>query len=160
MTAGARVINVGQGPALDARLSLTFEPRLGTGTPVDARPWQTNVILPGEGHTFGPPMAEPNAAPSFATLAGRYESITLRGSVRDLLDRTHMVEATVADVPARQREGAVALHVYEEAPIRKVGRELNRSSNPSSTRFGVVDPAPSAYESQCDSSDFAEEKWW
>ncbi len=159
-TVGARVINVGQGPALDVRLTLTFEPRPGTGTVVDARPWQTNVILPGEGHTFGPPMTDPNVAPSFATLATRYERITLRGSVRDLLDRTHTVEAAVDDVPARQREGAAALHVYEEAPIRKVGRELNRTLKTVARALRRRDATPSASDSQDDASDFEQEKWW
>lgn len=125
--AGARVINVGQGVARDVRLTLTFEPHPGTATDVDARPWRTNVMVSGESHTFGPPMAEPSVASSFATLADRYERITLRGSVRDLLDHEHTVGASVEDLPARQREGAAALHVHEEAPIRKVGRELNKT---------------------------------
>jgi hypothetical protein len=130
VTAGARVINVGQGPALDARLTLTFEPRPGTGIEVDARPWQTNVVLPGESHIFGPPMAEPNVAPSFATLADSYERITLQGSVRDLLDRTHTVEASVEDLPARQREGAAALHVYEKPRSARLDGSSTRRSTP------------------------------
>lgn len=160
VTAGVRVINVGQGAALDARLTLTFEPRPGAGTEVDARPWQTNVILPGESHIFGPPMAEPNVAPSFATLADSYERITLRGSVRDLLDRTHTVEASVEDLPARQREGAAALHVYEEAPIRKVGRELNKTLNSIARALRRRGATSSGDASDDDSSEFEPEKSW
>jgi hypothetical protein len=127
MTAGVRLINVGQGPALDVQVTLTFEPRPGTDTVVDSRPWRTNVILAGEDHVFAPPMREQRVAASFETLAAGYHRLGMNGTMRDLLNRTHSIEAVVEDVPARQQEGADALHLYEENPVRRAGRQINHT---------------------------------
>lgn len=51
------MLNVGPGPALAVDLRIAFEPSAGGRREREERPWQANVVVPGDGPAFDPPDA-------------------------------------------------------------------------------------------------------
>lgn len=58
MFVGLKLTNVGQGPALEVELTITFEPVEGGSLPPDVRPWRAKVLARDEWLRFVPPRDE------------------------------------------------------------------------------------------------------
>jgi hypothetical protein len=114
----ARVRNVGQGPALDVDVKLTFEPAPDSDADPVVREWRTTVIAPGEHRDFMPPEdldMEP--------LARKWNVITLTGQATDAAGSTHTVDEATADLLEQQRRIAALGMLWEEDPERLGARE-------------------------------------
>ncbi len=70
-----RLVNVGQGPALDVDINLVFSRRDGSG--VEERTWKAGVMPPGETHDFMPPLFGVGGLPPGAALALTHEGSPL-----------------------------------------------------------------------------------
>ncbi len=113
------VRNIGSGPALDADLTLVFEP--GASGNRDERRWLAHVVAPGEGHEFLPRQE----ISSMDDLAREHPAIALTGTMKDLFGEAHEISEriNIADAWARVPD---ALHRWERTDAAKIVRELER----------------------------------
>lgn len=122
MVAAPVLTNIGAGAAVDVNLKLVYVPTAG-GDDV-ARGWRTRLIVPGERHVFMPPLTTSGQAPTFANFAERYQSMRVVGSFRDRFGVEHQLDEAVDDLPAVQRLGAEAMHLYEGDALDRAAESL------------------------------------
>lgn len=103
------VRNVGPGPALDVRITLSFEPRDPSQHERDVRTWRTPLIAPGEQHDFVPLHPGNGGIMDLNALAATYDRITLTGILRRCVRRGASGERNVwrrARVAGTSRRGS------------------------------------------------------
>lgn len=82
--------NLGHGPALDIEFELTFDP------PGERRQWRSEALAPGQQDRFIPPKVEEKHLMDLKTLSGLDVHVRLRGTVKDLLGKTHRADDDLA----------------------------------------------------------------
>jgi hypothetical protein len=117
----ARLVNAGQGPALQVEVTLAFHRR--DGSEVIERQWQSNFMPPGESHDFIEPD-ELLDVRSTEALARECSEITIKGTMRSSLGNAISVDETTGDLQEWFEMSRRALHVWEEEPRRKIPKEL------------------------------------
>jgi hypothetical protein len=124
------VKNVGSGAALEADLTLAFDPGAKGKQTREVRPWRENLIGPGDEHWFLSPRAAADGTLEADDLAAAFERIELTGKVQDALGTTHEVDERFDDLPGyRQRRNAVG-HTFQEdetarAALKTIAQELS-----------------------------------
>ncbi len=137
------VRNVGQGPALDADLELTFEPLPGSALQRVSRPWRTSVIAPGEEHRFYPPDNAIGHPMHMDSLVAAFGRITLRGTCDPSLGDRVTVDDEMADLATLWQMATAADHRPTGGPSREVGRRaqaLRRCPGEAGASHGQAEP--------------------
>jgi hypothetical protein len=119
----ARLVNSGQGPALEVDVALAFHRRDGSGS--IERKWQSNFMPPGEVHDFIEPD-ELGDIQTMEALAAACSEITVKGNMKSSLGTEVQVDETTGDLQDWFDMSASALHVWEEEPRRKIPKELEK----------------------------------
>jgi hypothetical protein len=89
MLVGLKLTNVGQGPALEVELTITFEPIEGGSLPLDARSWRAKVLARDEWLRFVPPRDQQGDPLDVPALGHAYKAVAVKGRMRDALGQTH-----------------------------------------------------------------------
>ncbi len=118
-----RLVNSGQGPALDVNVTLGFHRRDSSG--IVERVWQSTFMPPGEIHDFLEPD-ELGQIQLMEALAAVCSQITIRGTMRSSLGLEIAVDETTGDLQEWFEMSAAAQHVWEEEPRRKIPKELEK----------------------------------
>lgn len=118
-----RLVNTGQGPALDVDVKLAFHRR--DGSAVIERAWKSNFMPPGERHEFIEPD-ELGDIQSTEALARVCSEITVKGSMKSSLGDVVSVDESTGDLQEWFEMTKEALHLWEEEPRRKVPKEMEK----------------------------------
>lgn len=121
--------NVGQGPALNLDAVLRFHLKKGqdaeTGAALERRV-QLGYLASGQMEEFLPP-ANAGGDWSFPALAKLVEAITLEGTVRSALGKTHPINLRMDDLEERQHRLAEAQRRYERPILNRIHSELEKT---------------------------------
>jgi len=116
-----RLVNVGQGPALDVNVTLQFPRRDESGW--EERKWQAAVMPPGEIHDFFPPGRTEDIN-SMEDFARAFREIVVTGTMRSSLEEDVAVNETSGDLQEWFEMSAAVQHLWEEEPTRMIAKEL------------------------------------
>jgi hypothetical protein len=102
------ITDVGPGPAIDLDLELSFEPAPGSDAPPQVKKWRAPALVHGQRQNFMPtaPIALEEGAEKkmrpvvLAQLGQAYESVTLRGTMKDALGNRHDVHEGIDNLEA------------------------------------------------------------
>ncbi len=121
--------NVGQGPALDADVELTFEPAENSRAPVEHRRWRTGVIAPGEQHRFFPPRSQrrPGQHMRIDEMVASYSSVRLSGRCRLSLGESVNINEVLDDLAESWELMQSSMHEVQEDPAEKVAQEAEKA---------------------------------
>jgi hypothetical protein len=116
--------NVGAGPALNADLTVTFEPADPDNDAPVVRELRRNVIAPGEQFRLMPPDDGPGRVMPTQKLAATYVRIRATGTMADSLGQQHQVDEVFEELEQwRQLLGDLLL---DEHPVAKAIDKLSR----------------------------------
>lgn len=127
MFVGLRLTNVGQGPALEIELAITFEPIEGGSLPPDVRLWRAKVLARDEWLRFVPPRDQQGEPLRVPALGQAYRAVTAKGRMRDALDQEHEVDERVDDLAALHELTVGAAVLVEKDRVPDELRQLRRS---------------------------------
>jgi len=123
--AQVQVLNVGPGPALAVDLRIAFEPSVDGGEEREERPWEANVVVPGDGPVFDPP----DAAVMDAFTAG-YKQVRVTGSMQSATGEHYDVEEVLDDLAGRWERLQASEQVLDREPNERITRQLERLERP------------------------------
>ncbi len=156
MFMGLKLTNVGQGPALELQLTITFEPVEGGSLPPDVRPWRAKVLARDEWLRFVPPRDQQGELLDVPFLGQAYRTITVKGRMHDALGHEHEVDERVDDLAGLHEMTSGAMVLVEKDHVRDELRELRKSFDKAVKRlFRARRKAQEPEESE-----FEQEKWW
>lgn len=135
MFVGLKLTNVGQGPALEVELTITFEPVEGGALPADARPWRAKVLARDEWLRFVPPRDEQGEPLDVPFLGQAYQAVTVRGRMYDALGQEHEVDERVDDLAGLHETTVRAMVLVEKDRVREELRELRKSIDKAASRL-------------------------
>ena len=174
MFVGLKLTNVGQGPALEVKLIVAFEPAEGSSLPRDERPWRANVLARNEWVRFVPPRSEQGVPLEVPALGRAYKEATVKGRMHDALGRQHEVDERVSDLAGLHELTTQAMVLLEKDRVAEELRKLRKSADGARrelrrTRRGPHQPERPAWRSRLTralgrsgtkESVFAPENWW
>lgn len=111
--------SLGHGPALDIEVELTFDP------PGERRQWRNEALAPGQQARFIPPEVEGKHLIDLKALSGLDVHVRLRGTVKDLLGKTHSADDDLA-LGEWARVVEESGQEYFQEPLERSLRELER----------------------------------
>lgn len=117
-----RLMNIGQGPAIDVETTLRFIRR--QGDPLEIQ-WQATFMAPGEIHDFLEPP-DLRHIESSEQLVDECSEITLTGSMNSSLGTGIEVRETTGDLRDWYEMSSKSQHVWEDEPRRKIPTELEK----------------------------------
>jgi len=117
-----RLVNVGQGPALNVDTKIVFRRKGVSGA--EERIWKASVMPPGDQHDFLPP--EVQQIKSMEHFARVYSEVRVTGTMRSSIGDTIEVDETTDDLWEWYEMSAAASHVWEEEWSRKMPKELEK----------------------------------
>jgi hypothetical protein len=118
------IINVGQGPALNADLNVTFEPIDPDADSAVTRHWRWNVIAPGERIRLFPPERAPGQLMGADELVARYASIRVSGIIYDSLGKRREVDHSLQDLKQWSDLLGDAQIVADKTPAEEIANEI------------------------------------
>jgi hypothetical protein len=127
MLVGLKLANVGQGPALELDLTITFEPIEGGSLPSDVRPWRAKVLARDEWLRFVPPRDQQGEPLHVPALGQAYNAVTVTGRMRDALGQEHEVDECVDDLAGLHELTIGAAVLVEKDPVAEELRKLRES---------------------------------
>ena len=90
-----KLLNVGQGAALDINVELLFEVDGQGGYPGDRRHWRRHVVAPREAADFDVPDSPSGGLMDNEQLVKTFRRVRLTGQMKDVLGATHVVDETI-----------------------------------------------------------------
>ena len=123
--ARVQLLNVGPGPALAVDLRIAFEPSAGGRREREERPWQANVVVPGDGPAFDPPDAAVMDA-----FAVDYAQVRVIGSMQSATGKRYDVNEVLDDLAGRWERLQASEQVLDREPVERLTRKLGRLEKP------------------------------
>ena len=124
--AWVQLSNTGQGPALNARLSLRYTSK--DDSPDDVTKYDANMIAPEERHRFTTPrLPQGSQTMPMTTVMERYERITLEGTCEDALRNELQVRDEI-DISQRWTMLMQSRHRLESDPLPALAEHARRIS--------------------------------
>jgi hypothetical protein len=117
------LVSTGQGTAIDIDISIKFH-ALQHGGYEHEVPWRSPSLGPGDFAQFMPKNAAGQVELNTQTIVGLFSKVTVIGTMRDAIGRTHGVNLIVDDMPEWQALLARSSQRYLEPPLEKIAKTL------------------------------------